>query len=156
VITTLQKQELGEERRSNTDRRHYSLTSLWQAIVQPRRMAGRRSADRRFPMLDRFDGGLLALAILLMGLSVLDSVFTLTLLARGGTEANPVMNWLLGHSVWAFSSVKMLLTGMAAIVLVATSNLLMFGRVRARSILAAMVGLYCGLIVYELALLSLG
>ena len=66
------------------------------------------------------------------------------------------MNWFLGHSVWAFIIVKMILTGIPAVLLVATGNVLLYKRWRARSILGAMVGMYAGLIVYELALLSLG
>jgi len=90
-----------------------------------------------------------------MLLSVFDAIFTLTLLARGGTELNPVMNALLQQSVWAFTGVKMLLTGIPAIVLVAAGNLTLFKLVRARSILAALVGLYMGLMVYHICLLSL-
>lgn len=118
-------------------------------------MRGRRSVDRRYAVLDRFDSGVVTLAILLMVLSVMDSVFTLTLISRGGTEVNPFMNAILQHSVWAFTGVKMLLTGIPAIVLVATGNLMLFKRWRARSVLAALTGLYLGLICYELALLSI-
>jgi len=86
---------------------------------------------------------------------VMDSVFTLTLISHGGTEVNPVMNWLLHQSIFAFVAVKMVLTAIPAVMLVATGNLLVFGRIRARSILAGALGMYCGLIVYELGLLSL-
>lgn len=145
----------GLERRLRQDRRAYSLATLCKSARQPRRMAGRRSVDRRYPLLDRFDSGMVTMAILLMLLSITDSVFTLTLIARGGTEVNPFMNALLQHSVWAFTAVKMLLTAVPAIILVATGNLMLFKRWRARSILAAMVGLYLGLIGYELVLLSI-
>lgn len=144
------------DRRRQIDRRDYSLRTLRQCMASPRRMTGRRSADRRYPMLDRFDSGMMALAVILMALSVLDSVFTLTLISRGGSEVNPVMNALLQHSVWAFTAVKMLLTGIPSVILVATGNLMLFKRWRARSVLAALVGLYIGLIAYELALLSIG
>jgi len=95
------------------------------------------------------------LAIGLMMLSVLDSIFTLTIISHGGTEANPFMNWFLQQGLMAFVGVKMLLTAIPAVILVATGNLKIFGHFRARSVLAAAVGLYCGLIVYELGLLSL-
>lgn len=144
------------ERRGTPERRAYSVGTLIACAVSPRRMHGRRSADRRHSMLDRFDSGMLLLAVLLMLLSIADSVFTLTLIARGGSEVNPFMNALLQHSVWAFTSVKMMLTAIPAIVLVAAGNLLLFNRWRARSVLAALVGLYMGLIAYELVLLSLG
>ena len=143
------------ERRSGIDRRAYSLSTLKNCAVAPRRMHGRRKGDRRYALLDRFDSGVVTLAVALMVLSIMDSVFTLTLIARGGNEVNPFMNALLHHSIWAFTGFKMMLTGIPAIVLVATGNLLLFGRYRARSILAALVGLYLGLIAYELALLSI-
>ncbi|NND89889.1 MAG: hypothetical protein HKN42_03430 [Granulosicoccus sp.] len=143
------------ERRSSQERRAYSTWTLVQCALSPRRMSGRRKTDRRYAMLDRFDSGMLALAVLLMALSITDSVLTLTLISRGGSEINPFMNALLQHSVWLFAGVKMLLTAIPAIVLVATGNLLLFNRWRARSILAAMVGLYLGLIGYELILISL-
>jgi len=146
----------GIERREGGERRTYTLRTLRHCLSAPRRSQGRRATDRRFPITDYFDSGMLLLAVLLMGLSVADSMFTLTLIARGGSELNPVMNWFLGHSVWAFTTVKMLLTGIPAILLVATGNVLMYKRWRSRSILASLVGLYAGLIFYELFLLSLG
>jgi len=145
----------GINRRNDQERRTYSLKTLARCVVSPRRFNGRRSADRRFPIMDRFDSGVGFLAVGLMVLSILDSIFTLTLIAHGGTEVNPFMNWLMQINLVAFVGVKMLLTGLAAIVLVATSNVLLLKRFRARSILAAALGLYCGLIVYELCLLSL-
>jgi len=143
------------ERRSAIDRRNYSLITLKHCATAPRRMHGRRKVDRRNSVLDRFDSGVVALAIALMILSIMDSMFTLTLISRGGSEVNPFMNMLLQHSVWAFAVFKMLLTAIPAIFLVATGNLLLLGKYRARSVLAAMVGLYLGLICYEIALLSM-
>lgn len=116
-------------------------------------MRGRRKHDRNFPVLDKFDSGVATLAVLLVVLSIMDSVFTLTLISRGGSEVNPFMNMLLGHSLWAFTGFKMLLTAIPAVLLVATGNLLLFNRYRAKSVLAALVGLYVGLVMYELALL---
>jgi len=138
------------------DRRRYTLRTLWRALRQPRRMRGRRSADRRFAVLDRVEPGVAWLAILLMVFSLLDALFTLTLLSRGGSELNPVMDALLRHDVRAFALAKMALTAIPAALLVATANVVVFGRLRARSLLAALTGLYAGLMVYELLLLSMG
>ncbi|MEE9322150.1 MAG: DUF5658 family protein [Granulosicoccus sp.] len=145
----------GLERRTASGRRIYTVKTLWQSVRQPRRMAGRRREDRLFPMLDRFDSGVVTLAITLVLLSIVDSMLTLTLIAGGGTEVNPIMNSLLSYSVWAFAGVKMLLTAIPAVVLVAVGNLKLFGRMRARSMLAALVGVYLGLIVYEIGLIGL-
>lgn len=145
----------GVNRRFETDdRRVYSLKTLKHQALAPRRNAGRRTEDRRFPVLDRFEPGLFTLAMCLLCLSILDSIFTLTLISHGGTEENPFMNAMLEISVWAFAGVKMLLTAVPAVLLVATANLKFFGLFRARTILGAAVGLYAGLIVYEIALLS--
>ena len=143
-------------RHADLDRRAYTPATLWRSIVAPRRMAGRRREDRRFPVLDRHEPGVAALAFLLVGLSITDAVFTLTLLSWGGTELNPVMAALLEIGVPAFAGAKMALTAIPAVLLVATANVLVFGRIRARTLLAALVGLYAGLIGYELMLLTAG
>ena len=142
-------------RLAELDRRSYSMATLWRSAAAPRRMRGRRSGDRRFAVLDRHDAGVVTLALLLVGLSITDAVFTLTLLSWGGTELNPFMAALLEIGVGPFAAVKMALTAIPAVLLVATANLKVFG-VRSRSILGALVGLYAGLVAYELVLLSAG
>lgn len=137
------------EKRGGNDRRMYSMHTLKNCALAPRRMQGRRTLDRKYPILDRFDSGVFCLAIALMILSVMDSVFTLIIISRGGSEANPFMDMLLQHSVWTFVGFKMFLTGIPAIVLAATGNLKVFGRYRARSVLAALVGVYLGLMMYH-------
>jgi hypothetical protein len=117
-------------------------------------MDPRRSPDRKYPIIDRLDNGAVALAVALMILSVMDSIFTLTIISHGGSEVNPFMNALLEKSVTAFTVMKMLLTAIPALILVATANIMFLNRWRARSLLATMVGLYAGLICYELLLLS--
>ncbi|MFT7211821.1 MAG: hypothetical protein ACI9XK_002068 [Granulosicoccus sp.] len=136
------------------ERRHYDLQTLKQCLTNPRRMDPRRSPDRKYPIIDRLDNGAVALAVALMILSVMDSIFTLTIISHGGSEVNPFMNALLEKSVTAFTVMKMLLTAIPALILVATANIMFLNRWRARSLLATMVGLYAGLICYELLLLS--
>lgn len=143
-------------RLADLDRRRYTAATLWSSAAVPRRMQGRRSEDRRFAVLDRFEAGVVTLALLLVALSIADAVFTLTLLSRGGTELNPIMATMLELGVGPFAASKMALTAIPAVLLAATANLRIFGRVRVRSILGALVGLYAGLICYELLLLSAG
>ncbi len=142
------------DKRADLERRTYTLTTLRQCLNSPRRMEGRRTDDRRYPMLDNLDAGAVSMGIALMILSIMDSLFTLTILANGGTEVNPVMNTLLQHSVLTFTIIKMTLTAVPAILLIAVGNLVVFNLWRARSILATFVGLYLGLIAYELLILS--
>jgi len=136
------------------ERRHYDLQTLKQSFSNPRRTNVRRSPDRKYPVIDRLDAGAVALGIALMILSVMDSFFTLTIISHGGSEVNPVMNVLLEKSIAAFIVAKMLMTAIPALLLVATANVIVLNRWRARSILATLVGLYAGLICYELLLLS--
>lgn len=145
----------GVERRSGIDRRRFGITSLRGALLAPRRFTGRRHDDRRYALLDRYDGGVVTMTLLLVVFSILDSLFTLRLIAAGGEEINPVMNALLQHSVWLFTSAKMAMTAIPALLLLATANLMLFGVVRSRSLLGALCGLYLGLIVYEIGLLTL-
>ena len=65
------------------------------------------------------------------------------------------MNALLQHSVWLFTTVKMTMTALPALLLLATANLMLFGVIRSRALLGALCGLYLGLIVYEIGLLTL-
>ena len=153
VISTNDYQ--GEERRVSDDRREYTLKTLWHCISSPRRSKGRRRSDARYPLLDVFDGSAMFLAVALTVLSLCDAFFTLNILAQGGREVNPVMNYMLGIGTFAFVASKMLLTAVAAIVLTGAGNLKIFNRIRVRSVIATLIGLYAGLIVYELLILSM-
>lgn len=145
----------GEERRHTADRRTFTPNTLWQCLVNPRRSKGRRRTDKRYAMLDVFDGSSMFLAVALVVLSLCDAFFTLNILARGGSEVNPVMNYMLGHGTFAFVASKMFMTVVAVVALVGAGNLKIFNMLRVRSVLATLIGLYAGLIAYELILLSM-
>jgi len=144
----------GAERRHNNDRRNYGLRTLWRCLMEPRRYNGRRREDRRFPLMDTFDSTAMCLAVTLMVLSITDAVLTLNILAAGGEEVNPVMNHMLGYGTFAFVASKMLMTAIPLTALTAAGNLVVYNFVRVRTLTATLVGLYCGLIVYELTILS--
>ncbi len=143
------------QRRSGVDRRAFTARTLITCLISPRRSRGRRASDRKYPMLDVFDSSAMLLAVTLMLLSLADAFFTLNILARGGEEVNPVMNYVLQFGTFAFVAVKVVLTAIPAVVLVASGNYKLFGVVRVRSILAAAIGAYAGLVLYEIGLLTL-
>jgi len=143
-----------QERRQQSERRHYSSKTMWLCLTSPRRTQGRRRADRRFPIQDVFSQGALIIAAVLMVLSLTDAFLTLNILARGGTEVNPVMNYMLGFGTFAFVASKMLMTAIPVAALTAAGNLIVFNLIRVRTVTAVLVGMYCALIVYELILLS--
>ncbi len=140
----------GDRRR---DRRRALLVAL---SGRGRRHALRRAEDRRHGAhyLDRYrpaDGLVLLLAVVLC---VLDAAFTLTLLAHGGEELNPLMAFALGQGVTEFFWIKFLLTSGALLVALLHRDFVAFGRLRGVHILyGAAVG-YTVLVGYELVLLG--
>ena len=66
--------------------------------------------------MDRYSSGLLFLLILVVGLNVLDALFTMMILEDGGWEVNPVVRsviQLYGHRFWiwkfAVTSISLIL-----------------------------------------------
>ena len=145
----------GEERRVAADRREFTLQTMWHCLKNPRRSNGRRRTDRRYPLLDVFDGSAMFLAVALITLSLCDAFFTLNILSHGGREVNPIMNYMLNYGTFAFVASKMLLTALAVVVMTAAGNLKIFRLVRVRSVIALLIGLYAGLIIYELLILAM-
>lgn len=145
----------GPERRSQENRRNFTPRTFWLCLLKPRRFSGRRRSDRRYPLMDAFDSSAMFLAVTLIVLSLTDAFLTLNILAGGGREVNPVMNYMLGFGTFTFVSSKMLMTAAPIAALTAAGNLLVFGYIRVRTITAVLVGIYTGLIMYEIAILAL-
>jgi hypothetical protein len=87
------------------------MLSRW--LLRGRRRGGRRGAEHDFLYVDRPGGWVVAGFFILCGLSLLDAGFTLDLLRRGATEANPVMRAALHLGDEAFVAIKMLVTAVA-------------------------------------------
>ena len=94
----------------------------------------------------------LALAVLL--LSCTDALFTLNLLLLGANEANELMNSMLAEGVDAFLAVKISMTAISIIVLVAAANRKFFGLFRVERLLQLICLGYLVLIGYEIWLFS--
>ncbi len=105
--------------------------------------------------MDVFDASAMFLAVALIVLSLTDAFLTLNILAGGGREVNPVMNYMLGFGTLVFVSFKMLMTTLPIAALTAAGNLIVFKYLRVRTVTAILVGMYAGLITYELLILSM-
>lgn len=138
------------ERRSGRDRRRASLRAYWHGARFPRRRAGRRADD--YPIIDWYPPRVFALALAILVLSVSDGVLTVFLLARGATEINPFMALFVPHSLGWFAAVKLLLTGIGAMVLVACSRMKLFRRIPGEALLGVILLMYVLLVCYELEL----
>jgi hypothetical protein len=103
-----------DNRRVPVDRRRRQTPMISRFLFRGRRKSGRRPGDEEFSYVDRPGGWILAAFTALVGLSVLDAWYTLDLLKKGATEANPVMRVALEISDEAFVVIKTVITVVGA------------------------------------------
>ena len=94
----------------------------------------------------------MVLSILL--LCAADGVLTVLLISKGAIEVNPVMAQFVPHALGWFAAVKLLLTSLGSMALVACSRMKLFRAIRGETLLAAIAVGYIALVVYELRLLD--
>ena len=145
-------------RRDDCERRRAPTGPLDALRFFGRRQTVRRASERRGPFfVDRFDVITLALVVGVLALSILDGVLTIELLDINSEEVNPVMRFLLGlgggHRPFLLG--KYVLTAVGLPFLVVFKNWPLFGtRFRAGFLLPVFLGLYLGLLVYQVHLLE--
>ena len=140
------------ERRGVLDRRRFTLRTIIQGSLTPRRRAGRRD-DEHEGLIDWHEPDLLFLALTIVLLSVTDAFFTLTLLTNGAVEANPILAYVLDYFPGYFAVLKVALTGGGVLVLVALARSRVFKIVRVRTVLQCFLVAYIALVGYELWML---
>jgi len=143
------------DRRSGVDRRRRTLMAYVYGALQPRRLRGRRTEDRHYPIIDWHSPRILALAVLILALSSIDGVLTVVLLDHGAVEANPLMALLVPHNLQWFAAVKLGLTSVCLLVLVACSQMRVLRAVPGELFLYAVLGCYVVLLGHELSMLNM-
>jgi Domain of unknown function (DUF5658) len=143
------------ERRSGVDRRRISLRAYWYGARNPRRRNGRRASDSYYPVIDWHSARVFALALGILALCVADGVLTVFLISRGAIEANPFMALFVPHNLGWFAAVKLTLTSIGSLVLVACSRMKLFRAIPGEAFLAAIFLGYSVLIAYELRLIRI-
>jgi hypothetical protein len=142
------------ERREGRDRRTRTLRSLLAGSLNPRRRGPRRSQDHGIAATDWHQPQWLAVALLILLLSIADAVLTLTLLQhRGVLEENPIMAALLSGNGVAFAAIKIGLTAAGVVLLTGLVRVRAFGRVPVSALLCGLLAVYVGLVGYEVWLL---
>ena len=136
------------ERRRSVDRRRTTLRTFLQSGFTPRRRGARRADERHLPV-DWHEPYLLALAVTILLLNVVDAFLTLTLLTSGANEANPFVAFILNSHPQLFALTKMGLTGVGVLILVAVARIRLFNVMRVGSLLHAVLAGYITLIAYE-------
>lgn len=138
----------GIERRSGYDRRELSIRTFMQGGLTPRRRGGRRSGEGH-ALVDWHEPHLLFMSVMILLLSVTDAFLTLTLMTHGATEANPVLAYVLASHPELFALVKLTLTGVSILVLVALARARVFRIIRVSAVMHWCFALYVALICYE-------
>lgn len=142
------------ERRSGVDRRARAFWGVIFGGLSPRRRVPRRRDEPHLAALDWYHPRWLAVAVLIVLLSVADAFLTLTLIGLGAHEINPFMQPLVLGSGRGFAITKMLLTSGGVILLTLLSRHRAFGRLPVGHILYAVLTVYVVLVSYELWLLQ--
>jgi hypothetical protein len=137
------------EQRTTGERRSRTLHALLQGNRTPRRRDTRRQSDAGFAAIDWHDSRWLAVALLIVILSCVDAFLTVTLLANGAYEANPVMAALLDGSPHAFALTKIGLTSLGVVLLTAVARARAFGRMPVGIVLYTVLLGYATLVAYE-------
>ncbi len=141
------------ERRSGRERRLQPLRGLVAGHWLRRRHGGRRDDDAHAAARDWHSSHWLAVAVLILALSVVDALMTLTLMRHGAQEINPFMAPLIEGGGPAFAWWKVGLTAFGVVVLTALAHIRLFGRIPAGCILYVVLLGYLVLIAYEWHLL---
>lgn len=150
---TIACQRLGVERRSHSLR---TFLNSFTRTGNRRRHVRREICLGNSHYVDFHDAPLLfAMTIAIMGLSCTDAFFTLMLLQQGAQEINPIMNSLIEIDVQLFVTIKVLLTAVCLIFILAHRNFwLVRGVIRTSHFLPCLFIGYCALIVHELLMLK--
>ena len=143
------------ERRERTDRR----LRVWWAVVygsfNPRRRApARRLGQSRYHPVDWHSSHLLAVAISILLLSVVDAFLTLLLLQGGAEEVNPIMALFVYRSVAVFAALKMSLPSLGVVFMVFMARYRFMSRWPVGWVLYGVLIGYVSLIGYEIHLLK--
>ncbi len=127
---------------------------MWYGNFNPRRRRPpRRGEETRFSPPDWHEPHLFAVAIGIVLLSVADAFMTVTLLANGAIEVNPVMAAVVYKSAALFASIKMALTGVGVITMVLLARYRFMRLVRVQVVLYAVLLGYLSLLTYEYLML---
>ena len=132
------------------DRRERPTPMLSRYTLIGQRRVNRRTTDPQSAYYVDRSSGIFSVAILAMlAFIVADTASTLYILGRGGSEANPLMRWLLGHGTDWFVTVKVG-SGLLGFVLLAVHCKFP----TARWLVFVLVSVYFVLALYHLVLLS--
>ena len=142
------------ERRRPADRRTQTVRAVVAGGWHARRRNVRRAEPARVGSVDWHASRWFAAALIVLLLSMADTLLTLVLVQHGASEVNPIMQPFVLGSGPAFAFLKLALTATAVMILVVLTRVPAFGRLLAGPILMGAAVLYVVLLAYEMWLLD--
>jgi hypothetical protein len=135
--------------RARGDRRRRPTPALSRyTFLGGRRRGPRRTADPQSVYVDRLGWGVASALVVIFVFHVLDAMFTLAHIARGGAELNPVMDFFLKQSQGSFLAAKLSIAGLGLLFLG------LHGRFPlVRKGIAVLFVLYAGVVCYHFILI---
>lgn len=137
------------DRRKLSDRRKSPTRPFSKFILKGQRKKARRSDEDRNYYVDRYEARYLALILSILLLCVFDAYFTLKIIHFGGIELNPFMINFIDRNPERCLAVKYLVTVIGLVILLLHKNFIVFGKVKAHSIIYLIFFLYFILVLYE-------
>ena len=139
-----------DDKRILKDRRKHPTLGLSLYTFLGRRRKFRRKTDQeRGGYTDHYSAGLFFVLILIVGLNILDSLFTMIILDHGGCEVNPIVRCVIELYGDRFCVWKFFLVSFSLIFICLHSN---FGRVRALINCVALI--YIAVVLYQMFLIT--
>ena len=142
------------ERRHAVNRRGGVCRAFLYGNFHPRRRYSQRAADEHQFLFDWHEPRILYLALGVLLLSCTDALFTLNLLNAGATEANAIMASVLDQGVDRFLAVKIGITAISVVILVATARRKVFRSFSVEHLLQVFCAGYFLVICYEVYLFT--
>ncbi len=139
------------ERRRGSDRRSLSSTTHHYHLVGGRRKKGCRRSEQHNYFVDWHNPVHFAVVSGIMLLSVIDALMTTIILSVGGSEVNPLMDWVIQKDINLFVQVKFALTGFGLILLTRYINFRILNLFKVSHFMLATLTGYSFLIAYEVS-----
>jgi len=102
----LSESTLQDERRRGPDRRQRPTPVFSRFTLHGRRHAFRRDTEGGNAYVDRYSPAMVVALVAIVALCVLDALFTLLYLQRGGSELNPIMAAAIEVGIVPFLLIK--------------------------------------------------
>lgn len=114
---------LGPEDRTVRDRRFRPTPLLCRyTVLGGRRQIGRRVGETAGVFVDQHGLTLFSVALAIVALNILDAWFTVFLISHGGSEMNPIVQWILDLGIAPFIFCKSVGIGICLAFLTLTKN----------------------------------